>query len=85
LEGHRTGGAGRLEERETLVEEQFAYRLREKGLEMEEMKGRLRYYEEKNQDLKNRLLNEQKRQDDYVNGLKGHIERLGADLDAMTR
>jgi len=45
-QGHRTGSPiVRVQEREALVEEQFAYRLREKGLEMEEMRGRLRYYE----------------------------------------
>ena len=40
------------------------------------MKGRLKYYEQATQELRNRLSNEQKRQDDYVQSLKSHISQL---------
>jgi len=36
----------------------------------------LKYFEQTNQDLRNRLSNEQKRQDDYIQNLKDHISKL---------
>ena len=52
---------------------------------MEELKGRLKYFEQTNQDLRNRLMNEQKRQDDYVQSLKIHISQLTKEIELLGR
>ncbi len=56
--------------------EQYKYKMREKGLEIEELKGKIKYFEESNQQLKNRVLNEQKRHEDYIKSLKTHIQQI---------
>ena len=79
--------AGRLKVREVEegYEKQAGMRVREKGLELEEMKGRLKYLEESNQELKNRLLNEQRRQEDYISSLRGHLSEANFKLETSIR
>jgi hypothetical protein len=52
----------RLGEQEGLFEQQLGFKVREKALEADELRERLRRSEERATELKNRLLNEQKRQ-----------------------
>lgn len=63
--------------------EQYNYKIREKGLQIEELRGKIKYHEETNQELKNRLFNEQRRQDDYIMSLKRHIDSVSREIDLL--
>ena len=51
-------------------------KLKDKLLENQELKAKNYYLEEANKQLKNRVLNEQKRQNDYIDSLKLQISDL---------
>lgn len=47
----------KLGEQQTLFEQEMALKIKERGIEIEELKGRLKYFENTTQELKNRLSN----------------------------
>lgn len=62
--------------KESSIVDEYSQKLREKSFIIEDLKSKVEYFKSMNEELKTKVINEQRRSEDYAEGLKSELKGL---------